>query len=39
MEKKITAYLPDSDTKSLTSTVKSLKETGVVDGHFYCNWK
>lgn len=34
MERKITAYLPDSDMESLTSTVKSLKETGVVTDIF-----
>ena len=34
MGKKITSFLPDSDTESLNSTVKSLKDTGVVAGIF-----
>jgi hypothetical protein len=34
MGKKITSFLPDSDTESLNSTVKSLKSTGVVAGIF-----
>jgi len=34
MGKKITAFLPDSDSESLACTVKSLKDSGVVAGIF-----